>query len=222
MTKGDLSCLRPGNPITRKVLSNDGPNQLGGGRTLSQIISECSLHRFNRRLKLCCKIFIPVQDDVPGQWFFIVIKLKDKVVEIWDTISDPFPMRRRHELATSVVQLVQKVFASDMKKPGDIYYNIENFDFCARSYETVFCGEHDSGVCLIRNMQSYGEPWFEGFQSNKQRTEIALGIVSNQKNEQLKSVDVAAVLTLRALVAEQEGVPENYNDTTRNERKGPT
>ncbi|XP_024166909.1 uncharacterized protein LOC112173507 isoform X2 [Rosa chinensis] len=86
MSTADFDCLRPRNKISNKVINisaaylfekesdswflptNFGEqacykNQSSKVETsLASIISECGLHRFNRRLKWCSKILIPVHD----------------------------------------------------------------------------------------------------------------------------------------------------------------
>ncbi|KAL6145671.1 hypothetical protein ACLB2K_056356 [Fragaria x ananassa] len=169
-----------------------------GGRveSLASIITDCGLHKFNRRLKRCCKIFIPVKDETLDHWFLVVIKLRDKVVEIWDSKADMASLRRRREKATSVILLVQKVFASDMKKPGDIYYNFPSFEVTVPTGNRWDMNGYESGIYMMRHMQFYGEPWYDGFDSSKERTEIALFIVKNSKNEDLKSLRAAAGLSV--------------------------
>nr|XP_011464778.1 PREDICTED: uncharacterized protein LOC105351597 [Fragaria vesca subsp. vesca] len=177
--------MRPGNTITSKMINlhaaylceaqlttwffptnfsghcQGSDKQCGRYYSLNTIIIDCELHKFNRRLKHFCKIFIPVHDETLDHWFLFLIKVCDEVVEIWDSKADMASSRRRHEIATSV---------------GN-QWDVNGFK---------------NGIYLMRHMQLYGEPWFDGFESNKERTELALSIVKNSNNEELRSLKVAA------------------------------
>ncbi|KAL6176634.1 hypothetical protein ACLB2K_053267 [Fragaria x ananassa] len=108
------------------------------------------------------QILIPVHDETLDHWFLVLIKVRDEVVEIWDSKADMASSRRRHEIATSVILLVQKVFASDMKKPGDIYYNFSSFEVTVLKGNQWDVNGFESGIYLMRHMQLYGERWFDG------------------------------------------------------------
>ncbi|XP_062011390.1 uncharacterized protein LOC133727976 isoform X2 [Rosa rugosa] len=216
MSTAEFDCLCLGNKISSKVINISAaylfekesdswflPTNFGDQAcyknqsskvetSLASIISECGLHRFNRRLKWCSKIFIPIHDKMSEHWFLVVTRVSEKVVEIWDSNTDIVSFPRRHQMARDVILLMQKVFASDMKKPSDVYYQFSSFETKQPDCNPSNNIDWKSGVYLIRHMQLYGQPWFEGFQSNKYRSALALGIMNNPKNEALKVVTESA------------------------------
>ncbi|KAL6197571.1 hypothetical protein ACLB2K_033179 [Fragaria x ananassa] len=220
LTKGDIECMRPRKKIKSKVINlyaaylceaepttwffptnfsercPGSGKQCGRDESLGSIIKDCRLHKFNRRLKRCSKIFIPVHDETLERWWLVLIKVRDGVVEIWDSNPEIASLSRRQEMASSLMLLVQKVFASDMKKPGDIYYDFPSFEVTVPKGSRWDANGYESGIYVMRHMAFYGEPWYDGFESVKERTEIALEIVKNSKNEELNSIRKSAGLSV--------------------------
>ncbi|MDV3143867.1 MAG: hypothetical protein Q8763_02290 [Candidatus Phytoplasma australasiaticum] len=124
------------------------------------------------------------------RWWLVLIKVRDGVVEIWDSNPEIASLSRRQEMASSLVMnvyvtitviaiydykyiitssilslqmlLVQKVFASDMKKPGDIYYDFPSFEVTVPKGSRWDANGYESGIYVMRHMAFYGEPWYDG------------------------------------------------------------
>ncbi|KAK9950174.1 hypothetical protein M0R45_005675 [Rubus argutus] len=163
------------------------------GVSIPLVILRSGLQRFHRLLKRCEKIFIPLRDEVAGQWFLLVVKLGERIGEIWDSSYDANANTFRIEIARTTMVLLQNVFANEMTSWKDVYYDFRRFQL---TYPTAFPtneNHHDSGIYVVRHMQYYNSNWFEGVNVEDQRCRIALEIVMNPRNEALDIVKKAAL-----------------------------
>lgn len=156
--------------------------------SVASIIAESHLQRFHRQLKRCTEIFIPLNDVDSNHWFLLVVKLKERTGEIWDNEpSNVFP-NGRVEQARGAMILLHRVFASEMSRPRDVYYEFPTFELNVPEGNPTVENNFDSGLYTIRHMQYYRQKWFEGFNSDEQRRMLAIEIVANPKNEAIDKV----------------------------------
>ncbi|KAL6123350.1 hypothetical protein ACLB2K_075872 [Fragaria x ananassa] len=162
--------------------------------SMASTIVHCRLQRFHRRLKHCVQIFIPLHDEITNHWFLLVMKLKDKIAELWDFVPElTSSLNRRIEIARATMLLLQTVFASAMSKSSDVYYNFPSFRLSFPEGNPTTYNKYDSGIYIMMQMKCYSDKWFEGYNSEVMRSAVALEIVNNQSNELLKSVITAAM-----------------------------
>ncbi|XP_050368978.1 uncharacterized protein LOC126787087 [Argentina anserina] len=98
----DIQCLCPRIPISakEKARSSEGPSDVQ--ISVASTIVDCRLQRFHRRLKHCIEIFIPLHDDIANHGFFLVIKLRRKIAELWDCVPECMSLTRRLEIAKTL------------------------------------------------------------------------------------------------------------------------
>lgn len=58
--------------------------------------------------------------------------------------------------------LLQNIFAKEMTKSQDVYYDFPSFPLSVPDGNPTNDNNHDSGIYVARHMQSYREKWFEG------------------------------------------------------------
>ncbi|KAK9911875.1 hypothetical protein M0R45_035757 [Rubus argutus] len=81
-------------------------------------------------------IFIPLKDDIRDHWFLLVMKLSQKNAELWDSQPDTGSGARRVEKARAAMLLLQNIFANEMTKSQDVYYDFPSFP-CQFLMETL-------------------------------------------------------------------------------------
>ncbi|KAK9913400.1 hypothetical protein M0R45_037218 [Rubus argutus] len=128
-------------------------------------------------------IFIPLKDDIRDHWFLLVMKLSQKNAELWDSQPDTGSGARRVEKARAAMLLLQNIFANEMTKSQDVYYDFPSFPLSVPDGNPTNDNNHNSGIYVARHMQSYREKWFEGYNSNEQCSLLALEIVKHPKNK---------------------------------------
>ncbi|XP_024193148.1 uncharacterized protein LOC112196908 isoform X2 [Rosa chinensis] len=203
----DIQCLWPTVPISSKVIniwtaymsqtksnswflptffaeqagSNEDPSNVPV--SIASTIVACGLQRFHRRLKHCVEIFIPLYDEIADHWFLLVMKLKEKIAELSDSVPEFTSLNRRLEIARATT-----VFGSAMTKSSDVYYNFPSFRLSFAEGNQTTDNKYDSGIYIMMQMKCYSDKWFEGYNSEEMRSALALEIVNNSSNELLKSV----------------------------------
>lgn len=60
------------------------------------------------------------------------------------------------------VNLLLSVFASELKQSPWVCSEAASFTYFYPAICTTEVNDYDSGVCVIRNMQFYGQRWYEG------------------------------------------------------------
>lgn len=98
---------------------------------------------------------------------------------------------RKQEQRTQML-LLQNIFANEMTKSQDVYYDFPSFPLSVPDGNPTNDNNHDSGIYVARHMQSYREKWFEGYNSNEQRSLLAHEFVKHPKNKLLHLVTKAA------------------------------
>ncbi|KAK9903755.1 hypothetical protein M0R45_000987 [Rubus argutus] len=174
-------------PTTFGEIASLEHGQPSSGVSVSSIIDSYGLRQFHRCLKRCTEIFIPLKDDIRDHLFLLVMKLSQKNAELWDSQPDTGSGARRVEKARAA-----NIFANDMTKSQDVYYDFPSFPLSVPDGNPTNDNNHDSGIYVARHMQSYREKWFEGYNSDEQRSLLALEIVEHPKNKLLHLVTKAA------------------------------
>lgn len=60
------------------------------------------------------------------------------------------------------VDLLLSVFAAELKQSPWVCSEAASFTYFYPAICTTEVNDYDSGVCVIRNMQFYGQRWYEG------------------------------------------------------------
>nr|XP_011467300.1 PREDICTED: uncharacterized protein LOC101308491 [Fragaria vesca subsp. vesca]XP_011467301.1 PREDICTED: uncharacterized protein LOC101308491 [Fragaria vesca subsp. vesca] len=149
---------------------------------LSATITLCGLRKFNGRIEGSERIFIPIMDDLCQHWFLAVVRFVGDC-EIWDSKPILASQQRRKDYVESAVNLLLSVFASELKQSPWVCSEAASFTYFYPAICTTEVNDYDSGVCVIRNMQFYGQRWYEGYNSGDQRMRIALEVVNSPLNE---------------------------------------
>ncbi|KAL6208202.1 hypothetical protein ACLB2K_019153 [Fragaria x ananassa] len=127
-------------------------------------------------------IFIPILDDLCQHWFLAVVRFVGDC-EIWDSKPEVASQQHRKDYVESVVDLLLLVFAAELKQSPWVCSEAASFTYFYPAICTTEVNDYDSGVCVIRNMQFYGQRWYEGYNSGDQRMRIALEVVNSPLNE---------------------------------------
>ncbi|XP_024193149.1 uncharacterized protein LOC112196908 isoform X3 [Rosa chinensis] len=184
----DIQCLWPTVPISSKEQAGSNEDPSNVPVSIASTIVACGLQRFHRRLKHCVEIFIPLYDEIADHWFLLVMKLKEKIAELSDSVPEFTSLNRRLEIARATMLLLQTVFGSAMTKSSDVYYNFPSFRLSFAEGNQTTDNKYDSGIYIMMQMKCYSDKWFEGYNSEEMRSALALEIVNNSSNELLKSV----------------------------------
>ncbi|KAL6176091.1 hypothetical protein ACLB2K_052727 [Fragaria x ananassa] len=81
------------------------------------------------------------------------------------------------------VDLLLSIFAAELKQSPWVCSEAASFTYFYPAICTTEVNDYDSGVCVIRIMQFYGQRWYEGFHSDEHRSAILLQCMKSPANE---------------------------------------
>ncbi|KAL6142133.1 hypothetical protein ACLB2K_060416 [Fragaria x ananassa] len=210
MTRNDMRCLRPHGLVYSTLidtytnyLNNGGPDwymntklcviACGGMAEhktyedwIQHTTSLSGMKRFYGRIGDCDRIFIPMFDPQTktriGHWYLLVIHVKDRYVELIDSLEEEARLVSRRHDAKSVMDMLDVILGDDIIKLLEPMCTLSSLPW---AYNTPIRQPNcrDCGIFVIRNMEDPTSKWADQYDSHTQRLRLLLDCVRHDKNE---------------------------------------
>ncbi|KAL6216090.1 hypothetical protein ACLB2K_009317 [Fragaria x ananassa] len=187
MNRTDMRCLRPGGLVCSNVSACQGMAQ---HKTYQQWIQHTAnvsrMSKFYGRLGKCDRIFVPMHEPKhkgrTGHWYLLVIHVKDRYVELIDSLEDEAKFLSRRRDAKSTLDMLDVVLVDDIRKLLEPLCNLSSLPW---AYKATIRqpNKTDCGIFVIRNMEDPTSKWAQQYDSETERLRLLLECVRHEKNE---------------------------------------
>ncbi|KAL6195072.1 hypothetical protein ACLB2K_030693 [Fragaria x ananassa] len=184
-TRTDMQCLRPNghNKACRGMEEHKTTEDW-----IQHTASLAGMSRFYGKLGQCDTISVPMHEPTSkskpntGHWYLLRIHVKDRYVELVDSLEDETKLISRRHDAKRTMNMLDAILGEDIVNLLD---GICSFASLPWYYTTPIRQPNtaDCGVFVLRNMEDPTSKWAQKYDSHSERLRLLLDCLRHEKNE---------------------------------------